>query len=318
MAKKIVYYASFQIGFNPRKDISLKEFELAVKDLTRTVPQVQGIEVRFNGMINPRSGKIVRGPTVEDILKASDIITDNYNCANLHLSEFGLDILQGNNNGRKINSEDFIRNFRYIIGHSGEHEDFWGKIFSQDYITKNMARVPFRLKKNYLEDKLDSDMPVDLRNKFLIENGYLWHNCLPEAHKLALQTGTGMTLDIGHVIRAILDKDPKNNNQRHDSISRYITKHNGIKSYNIDYLHYLGNGIEHVHAQGVMRTKDGRFVDHFPPSDETIKETQKGIAYYLLENANYHSCTLELRKEFNQPKNIIKSIDFFDKTFVNT
>lgn len=319
MAKNIVYYASFQVGFNPRKDISLKEFERSANEVARTIPRIKGIEVRFNGLINSHNNRIIKGPTAEDILRVCDIINYNYQCANLHLSEFGLSVLQGTCKGKKIDSEDFMRNFNYIIGHFGEHENFWGQIFSQDYISKNMARVPFRLKKDYLEEKLDSGgIPVELRNKFLIENGYFWQNCLPEAHKFALQTDTGMTLDIGHVIRGILDKDPKNCNRRHDSISRYITRHDGKQSYNTDYLHYLGNKAALLHVHGVKRVQDSRFLDHYPLSAATINDTQEGIIYYLLENANYNSCTIELKKEFNQPKNIIKTIDFFENAFVDT
>jgi hypothetical protein len=241
------------------------------------IPEISGLEIRLEGdRLDKKSCEIIT-QVCEDASDRGMLF--------LHLSNYGLRALD--------EIKGLADYFSLIIGHYGKHENAFGQ-----------------------PDKSRSIKPLLARKKLVIENGSRIDNCLPKVYEYARRHDLNMTLDMGHFILGLIEKDMQKNTPPADGLHKYVHHVNGTDQlqYNDAYFAELGRIITHLHAHGVD-TKTGVLTDHVVPSKDTIRGVQPEILRRIMHNARIASATVELKEGCRTKENIKATITNFKEMF---
>lgn len=325
----ITYLASYQIGrVRPNREYRIQEFYEAAKLNKKSVPEIKGIEVRFNGYIT-RHGNIVDGPTPEQMREVCEFIEmGEFKPAFYHLSNFGLRALLGNHRGRKVD-EDILNTFEKFIGHYKEHESLFGQSMRERELAcfNKSSRKPRHIFKKYVQSILDGSMPPNPQDNLFVENGYFSRNSITEVYHYAKRFGLRTTMDTGHTIRELFDPVPRENDipTPESDLHKFLRPNNTFKN---NYIEDIGSLAEHIHFHGTKKVYDPklnmyRIKDHEEYNKENLKTFNAvessfimGLTEKLLNSAkNAPTCTIELEKSVNTAKNIGATMDILAVTF---
>lgn len=324
----INYLASYQIGrVRPDKELKEQEFKILAKENKKSVPDITGIEVRINGRIS-KHGNVIDGPNPSQIQEICQFINaGNFRPAYYHLSNFGLDILLGENNGKKV-GEDILATFDKFVGHYKEHESLFGQSMrDRDLALWSKSRIkPKQAFNKYVRAILNGSMPPNPRDELLVEHGYFARNSITEVYEYAKRYGLHTVIDTGHVIREILDPVPREGGIAVPESDLHKFMHSD-GTFKTDYIAEISSLAEHLHFHCLKKEPDGktgarRVIDHVEFSKENIRTFDSweqsvimGLFERLLSNAKVSTCTIELTKNLNTPKNLQTTMDALITTF---
>ncbi len=293
MAHKISYLANLNVELN-RYDNNLKEHYKEINNLI-SIPNIAGLEIRFKGDFDVNSNNLFR---------LCDYARDNCDILNLHLSTCGLDLI-------KRSHSEFLDFFNVIVGHRGTHDKAFGDTAIENY-ARDLEKTPYRTKKTYSKNLCEilqaETLPLDVQQKFLIENGSRPYNCLPIVHRCV---ENDMVLDMGHFVLGTLERSY--GSKPCDSLRNYVELNNEVV-YKTAYLKELGSRIKHAHLHGVEEI-NSMLVDHTCLSSETVRGVRAEILKQIFSYSNLASATVELRPEQRTKENIIKTIENFKSIF---